>query len=259
MPPRRNPIESEALEYPATPYVIDFTEAYKVRHWRDATGKMHEKVVDDRPRSSYVNDHSMGRRSAHSGLLLTPKQLRTRARRRIAKGLHPTDDAYDRQMKPLDEWDAEELAKGRPRNAAGNFTGRPPQYITRELHERAMEKFKALIREGMNFQSITALKTIQMVLESDEVDYKGKPVINAAQKLDAAKFLIEHIVGKPTQPTTTDISVKLQGILGAVMVNPAEGGYTTAHMGSRLGITDGSVVDAEWSDEDDDDEPSDGN
>lgn len=252
---RRLPLESEVFDHPATAMVIDMTVARKARHWRDADGKMHEQVQDDRPRTSYVNDHSTGARSAHSGLLLTPKQLRTRARRQLKKGGKIMDDAYDRLMKPLDEWDSEELARGRPRDAGGHFRGAPPKYITRELHERAMEKFKTLIRDDMNAQSITALRTIQMVLESEETDYKGKPIVGAAQKLDAAKFLLEHIVGKPVQPTTTDISVKLQAILGRVMVNPMEAGmgYVPAHMGSRLGITDGDedddIIDAEEVDE----------
>lgn len=239
------------LNPPATARTIDFTSAKKVRHWRDDNDRMHETIVDDRPRSSYVNDHNSGRGSAHSGLLLTPKQLRTRARRRIKRGQDLIDDNYDRIMKPLDQWDNEELARGRPRNAAGDFRGTPPRYITRELHERAMERFKTLIRDEMNAQSITALRTIQMVLDSEEVDFKGKPIVGAAQKLDAAKFLLEHIVGKPTQPTTTDISVKLQGILGAVMVNPAEigGGYIPAHMGTRGELED--TVDAEWEEDED--------
>lgn len=255
MPHAKKPYAEEIFSHPATAMVLDMTVARKAKHWRDAEGKMHEEVIDDRPRSSYVNDHSTGARSAHTGLLLTPKQLRTRARRQIKKGGAVIDDAYNRLMKPLDEWDSEELARGRPRDATGGFRGKPPQYITRALHERAMEKFKTIIRDEMNAQSITALRTIQMVLESEEVDFKGKPIVGAAQKLDAAKFLLEHIVGKPTQPTTSDISVKLQGILGTVMVNPMEAGgmgYAPAHMGSRLGITAGDdedIIDAEEVDE----------
>lgn len=246
---RYKPLDPDGpFEHPATPRVIDFACAKGVRHWRDANGKMHEEVKDDRPRTSHVTSQKMAMGQKRVNALLTAKQLRARARRSLKQGTRLSNSHFEGIMKPLDDWDSEELARGRPRNAAGTFGGRPSQYITRELHERAMEKFKVLVRDEMNVHSITALKTIQMVLESEEVDFKGKPIVGAAQKLDAAKFLLEHIVGKPTQPTTTDISVKLQGILGTVMVNPAQGGFTPAHMGTRGEIE--NIIDVEVEDED---------
>jgi hypothetical protein len=252
-------MSDDSLLRPATARVIDFAQAKGVRHWRQ-NGRMHEEVEDDRPD---MDAESMGRGSSHTHLLASHRQIRRRANRRIRKGQRITDEAFKAAYKDIDEWDDEELARGRPRDTNGQFRGAPYKYIPREVHERAVERFKVLVREQMNVHSIEALKTIQMVLESDEVDHKGKPIVPASTKLDAAKFLLEHIVGKPVQPTQSEVSVKLQGILGAVMVNPSQiqnnPDYALAHVARReltsgpqddLGVIDVDAIDDEEGDDD---------
>ena len=245
------------LLQPASPRVIDFSNVKDTRHRRE-NGMMVEYVIDDRPTGGEYNGQGSSKRE---NMLMSTAQVRRRANRRLKKGRRLTSEAMDILSKPVEDWDEEELARGRPRNAAGTFAGRPPKYIPREIHEQVLDRFKLLIRQRMNYQTLTALSTVQMVMDSDEVDAKGKPIVPASTKLDAAKFLIEHIMGKPTQPQTTDISVKLQGILGAVMVNPQQidtgEAYKLAHMGHRaLPGAPGDqlgVVDAELVDDDDDD------
>jgi hypothetical protein len=115
----------------------------------------------------------------------------------------------------------------------------------------------------MNANTVDAIDVIRWVMMNNEVDDKGKPIVPASTKLDAAKFLMEHIVGKPTQRIENDVSVKLQAILGVAMANPAQAlmpgteggeGYTLGHL---PGVTmpmmteaEGEVIDAEWEDED---------
>jgi hypothetical protein len=242
--PQRAYIGEPGLSRPATPHAVDFSNLADIYYVRDDRGLM--RVVNGQGYRLDMGGRSIKRtkyrepmkNSPETGLIKSNKQQRARLRRRVNKGVKIADEAWNQLYKPIEEWDMEELARGRPRNAAGNFIGPTPQYMTRELHERAMERFKSLIRNDMNAHSITALKTIQLVLESEEVDARGKPIVPASTKMDAAKFLLEHIVGKPTQPTTADISVKLQGILGTVMVNPMElqaqpQQYQMAHTGSR--------------------------
>lgn len=101
-----------------------------------------------------------------------------------------------------------------------------------------MERFKVMIREEMNSQTIVGLNTLIRVLEDDRVDNKGKPFVNATVKVDIAKFLLEHVIGKPMQPTQSEVSVKLQAILGTVMVSPGQVAaapmdYTLAQRGYR--------------------------
>jgi len=140
-------------------------------------------------------------------------------------------------QKPLDEWDLEELAHGRPRSADGTFRGRAPKWITAAVHEQAMERYTAAIKSEMNATTVDAVQAIKNILENEDYDDKGKPIVPAGTKLEAAKFLIEHVVGKPKQRLEADVSVKLQGILGQVMVNPSQAamnpdtgqGYSVAH------------------------------
>lgn len=155
-------------------------------------------------------------------LTMSPKQIRARANR--TGGL---DSVTEREQailrgKPMEEWDLEELAKGRPKNKNGQFAGAPPKWITRETHEKSLEMFKKAIRMDMQSHTIRALEVIAEVMENDETDDKGKPHVSAGTKVDVAKFLIEHLMGKPTQPIQNDISIRLQGILGASLVMPGE-------------------------------------
>lgn len=168
-----------------------------------------------------------------------PKQLRARARR--SQKMAAEDLA--KLWKPIEEWDHEELARGRPRSADGSFRGKSPAWVDRAVHEEVVKKFETIVREGMNAHTLRALTVLEQILESDEHDLKGKPLVPASTKLDAAKFLIEHILGKPKQRMETDISVKLQGLLGVAMVNPDMSG------GGGMMLTQG-YIDAEVVDDD---------
>jgi hypothetical protein len=148
--------------------------------------------------------------------VMSKKQIRARARR--AGKIHKEE--MEKLYKPLEEWDEEELARGRPKASDGTFRGSSPQWITREIHEAAMTRFKGIIEGKMRGETVEAMKLIHKVLTDDEVDEKGRPLVSAGTKLDAAKFLIEHAVGKPTQRVETDISVRLQGLLAVATVGP---------------------------------------
>lgn len=194
-----------------------------------------------------------------SGLVLTPKQIRARARRRAKRADIMTEAEFNARYKPVEEWDLQELAKGRPRDAKGRFRGAAPKYISKEVHERAMERFKNAIKTEMNGHTPAALDAIHWILQNEEVDDKGKPIIPAGTKLEAAKFLLEHVVGKPTQRVEQDISVKLQGLLGQVMVNPDTAltaqNYTVGHLPGvtmPMATADDDIVDAEAEYSDDD-------
>jgi hypothetical protein len=170
--------------------------------------------------------------------VMTPKQIRARARRR--GGFDTPEDKMALLTKPIEEWDLEELARGRPKDKNGQFRGGAPKWITREIHEKALEAFKSKVRSDMRSLTVKSLDVLEEMLDSDEVDDKGKPLVPAGTKVDIAKFLIEHLIGKPTQPIQADISLKLQGILGAVLVQPGQdGGFVPS--ASHRGIIEGTV------------------
>lgn len=195
------------------------------------------RVVDFRLDETYPV--AQAKRYSDEGLVMTPKQIRRRAQRKLKNNPRMSlDEAYEGTLKPLAEWDMEELARGRPRNERGTFEGAAPAFVSRQITEEALERFKVVIREEMNAQTMTGLKTLARVLDDDRVDHRGKPFVSANVKVDVAKFFLEHVVGKAVQPTQSEISVKLQGILGAVLVSPTEfqslpTDYTMAQRGSR--------------------------
>jgi hypothetical protein len=169
------------------------------------------------------------------------KQIRARARRKMKIGSDELKQLYGR---PIEEWDHEELARGRPRAKDGTFKGKSPAFIDRVLHEQIVKRFEEVVREEMNGHTIDALKIIGLILNDETVDEKDRPIVAAGTKLDAAKFLVEHVIGKPKTRMESDISIKLQGILGHAMVNPgSDGGFE---------LTQG-YIEAQSSEEDDGD------
>ncbi len=191
-----------------------------------------KNVEDKRQHSSGNIQDRVAPRTA-DGKLLTPKQIRARARRKRARSQHlSTQELEYLYRKPVEEWDLEELAHGRPRNANGHFKGPKPDWISMTVHEEAMTKYTAAVKGSMRVTTVDALGLLQELINDKNVDEKGKPIVPPGTKLEAAKFLIEHVVGKPTQRIENDVSVKLQAILGHVMVNPADqatGSYLPAH------------------------------
>lgn len=208
------------MTLPAQSLTVDFSQVPEIEQHAQHL-EAHEN--DDRPRDA-------------NGKLLTPKQIRARARRRGAsmEVMSPEELAALYPQKSVEDWDMDELAAGRPRNSKGSFTGPKPKWISREIHERSMERFITGVKRSMNITTVKGLDTLEELLDNDDVDEKGKPIVSPGTKVDIAKFLIEHVIGKPTQRVETDVSVKLQGLLGAVMVNPSDmpgqtEGYTPAH------------------------------
>lgn len=177
-------------------------------------------VLDMRQHPSGFRQDKMPIPVTADGKHLTPKQIRARARRRMKRREPMTEqEMMHLYQKPIEEWDMEELANGRPRNSKGTFTGPKPKWISAQIHEQAMERYTAAVKTNMRHTTVDALDAIRNIIQNEDVDDKGKPIVPASTKLEASKFLLEHVVGKPTQRIESDVSVKLQGLLGQVMVN----------------------------------------
>lgn len=172
-----------------------------------------------------------------------PKQIRARARRagRIQ------EEELAKLYKPLDEWDMEELARGRPRDAGGGFRGKAPSYITRTLHEDIVRKFQQIVKTEMNHHTVEGLAVLGRLLTDDDVDDKGKPIVPASTKAEIAKFLIEHVVGKPTQRVEQDISIRLQAILATATVTVDDGEFKPG-----LPVSVPAIEASSWEADDDD-------
>lgn len=99
--------------------------------------------------------------------------------------------------KPIHEWDVEELARGRPRDAKGRFRGEPPPWLSPSIQIEAKRRLMADTFGDLVGMLEPAMKTILNLIESEEVDERGKPIVDSRTKLAAAQFIIENVLGKP--------------------------------------------------------------
>lgn len=151
------------------------------------------------------------------------RQKARRNRRRGEGGLQKSNDLMVQLYKPIEEWDEEELARGRPRAKDGTFKGKLGEGFSLSVREEALDRFVDLIRGDMRTLTPKALKLVEWALTCEDVDERGKRVVPPSTALDAAKWVVEHLIGKPTQRIEEEISIKLQAVLGAAMVNPSGG------------------------------------
>ena len=145
-------------------------------------------------------------RGAQYGNQLSDKPANVRARlRRKDRKIKMTEDQMAEEVallpryKRVDEWDYEELARGRPRCADGSFKGPMPGWITPLVRREAERRLVDLAKAELATHVSSAVAVIHNLMMDDEVDEDGKPYVSAAVKLDAAKFVVEQIVGKAKQ------------------------------------------------------------
>lgn len=139
-----------------------------------------------------------GRSNNIETLSKDPKQIRRRIRR--AEGKIQADvDLYleERYNKPIEQWDLEELARGRPRDKNGEFRGVTPKWITPTVQKEARRRLLDHAFGTMAGHVDLAIQTIANLIKSEEVDDKGKPIVDARTKLQACIFILEHLMGKP--------------------------------------------------------------
>jgi hypothetical protein len=92
----------------------------------------------------------------------------------------------------VSELDNEELARGYPKASDGSFRGRPPQVIPTALHNRMRKELFERAEVQLKKDLPDAAKFMSEIIADEEVDVKIR--------LDAAKWLIERVMGKnPTQ------------------------------------------------------------
>lgn len=163
-----------------------------------------------------------------STLSQKPTQIRNRMRRAVKKAKRTGDESILRKelemyqevtgYKPVEEWDLEELAYGRPRNSIGLFSGVIPAWITPDVAREAKKRLYNHAFGKLGAHADLAIQTIKNLLVSDETDDKGKPLVDARTKLDASKFIIEHIIGKPQQVVEIDATDNARKILASAIV-----------------------------------------
>lgn len=196
-----------------------------------------------------------GRPKDESKLSQDPAQIRVRLRR-AAKGDKKRDGRMKRDMemlyrKPIEEWDLEELARGRPRAKDGTFKGRPPSWINPQVQAEAKRRLLEETFGKMAGHIDLAVRTIKDLMTSEEVDENGKPIVDARTKLAAATFTIEHILGKPKAVIEVGADDFTKAVIAQAIV--LDDGLPQGH----LELEGADVIDAEfeeneeWGDDDD--------
>lgn len=138
--------------------------------------------------------------------------------------LDPREAAKVVWGKPIDEWDDEELARGRPRNKSGNFTGPAAAWVTDEVSEEVLKRFRKRLREGLGAAALGSIPVLTKIMndarevEDSEGNVKGF-VVAPATRADIAKWLLEEVIGKATLPVDVSGEVKFAGLMGHVIVN----------------------------------------
>lgn len=141
-------------------------------------------------------------------------------RRRVRKNSKNIErDVEKLYRKPMEQWDMEELARGRPRNRAGNFQGPVPRWITPLILKEAQERLRTRTRQELGVYAEDALKVMHGVMMSQDSDDNGRPIVAASVKVQAAQYLLDQTIGKPTQQVEVQGNVVLETMLAKILVN----------------------------------------
>jgi hypothetical protein len=174
-----------------------------------------------------------------SKLSRNPNTIRARLRRggvRVERDLEILAEVQGKDYKPIEEWDFEELAHGKPRNKKGGFnTGPKPQWINPVIVEEVSRRLRNGFIDETRKALPDVLKVLLVLLKDDE-----SPRI----QLDAAKLFLEYAIGLPEKRISIEASSRVEHLLADVIV-----------------LDDGRpahpVIDGQFHDDDEDDEEED--
>lgn len=172
---------------------------------------------------------------------------RKNARRRARKAVAQADVGREIELvygKPIEQWDDDEIYRGRVRNDDGTYPRGPrPSWLTPTLQAERQRRLRQLMADDLGTFAADALRTIHSVMTDDSRDETGKPNVPASVRVDAGKYLVDQFMGKATATVDVHAGNQLAELLADVMVNP-DG--EPSHQ-----VINGEVVDDDPSAEDD--------
>jgi hypothetical protein len=142
-----------------------------------------------------------------------PKVLRKRARVRQERMLEEVNSDIEKMYgKPVSEWDFQELQAGQPRNEYGEIVprmGPVPAWITPAIMAEAQKRLKLMTRDRMGHYAGAAIGVMAKLMKSSRSDLV---------KFQAAKYILDQIVGMPTQRVEVDGEVNVATFMAEFIV-----------------------------------------
>lgn len=157
--------------------------------------------------------------------MATQSQRPRAARRRLRENVDRLEEEIGKDIavvyqKPIEEWDWEELSKGRPRDKSGGFSGRRPTWITPAVSAEAKRRMRQLTEEQLMAHAEEAIDVLRDLMTDNNEDDFGKPHVPASVKLDAAKYILNHVIGTPKARVEVQETNPLRDLMADVLVNP---------------------------------------
>lgn len=150
-----------------------------------------------------------------------PRAARNRLRKNMDRlETAVMDDIVLVYQKPVEEWDWAELSRGRPRGEDGTFAGNKPKWITPVIQAEARKRMRMLTEDQLMVHAESAINVLKELMGDQGVDDFGKPTTPAAVKLQAAQYILNHIIGTPKARVEIDTYNPLVELMGGVLVNP---------------------------------------
>lgn len=167
-----------------------------------------------------------------------PRAVRRRLRKPGRTEEEIREDVEALYKKPVEEWDWEELSRGMPRGPDNKFAGRRPTWITPAIQAEAKRRMRIMTEDQLMVHADAAIKTLRELMEDLEVDDHGRPVVPSAVKLQAAQYVLNHVIGTPKARVEVEAHNPLADLMGSVLVNPD--GSLSHHV-----VIEGEVVEDE--------------
>jgi hypothetical protein len=141
--------------------------------------------------------------------------------------------------KPIEEWDFEELQAGRPRDPETgklNRRAKRPKWINPAMLAEAQKRLRTMTATELGTYTGSAIEVMVDLMQSSRVD---------KVRYDAARYVLDQVMGMPTQRTEISAEVSVSTFLADVIENPD---------GTQYSIEDGQVLNVEYDEDDEDDD-----
>jgi hypothetical protein len=143
-----------------------------------------------------------------------PQAIRRRihdAKTRLPKELEKVkEDLAMFYQKPVEEWDFDELQRGRPRLPSGKFSKVRQDWVTPIMRLEAQRRLEQCTHEELGRYAGSAIEVMVDLMQNARVEIV---------RYNAAKYVLDQVMGMPTARVHVEANVQFQDMLADVIVN----------------------------------------